>query len=408
MSTVTKGNVDSGGAQITPAFSATQQNKRDVWPHIVHNFARYAPLISLTSHGQFDKQGISKGPGLIGKAIVSQVRYESYNYTPPPSYTTATAVLSGTTLPCDTTYLKYGDTLFNTENETVARIDSITSATACVITSIGATAFSVAEGDVLSVNANAYGQNSSNPSIMSKDFDNVYNTLQISREPVGISNSMLKSEFYATMDYFGLLKMINMVNFLQKIERAWLFGQRASSGNTTAGGAYLTSSFYTTRGAWNWAANRYDMKGSLSMFKLRSEIPGILDTVASSDKVTMLMGKGTYGRINDMMNGQASYQISGSESQLKKYGIETRVIKTNNMDLELITHPSFDIGAMKKKALVLTPEQNRFVHLKDRDIRPVVGIQNNDVDGKIDSVEAEFGCQTLDGGQSTVAIENIW
>lgn len=407
--TIYKGNLSAAPAQGVPAFSATQMNQREVWDKIVLNYARDAMLIAMIANGEIGEDGISEGPGLIAKHVVNQIRFESYNYNPPEMETIATAALSSTTLYCDTANLKEADTLFNTENETSARVDSITSASECVITSFGATAFSVTAGDVLMINATAYGPNSANPSILTKDMDNVYNTLQISREPVAASNSMLKSQFHATNDYFKLLKKLNFINFLSKIERTWLFGERASgTGNTTAGGSTRSDAFYTTRGAYNWAANRYDMKGNISMFKIRSEIPQMLDTVSSSTKVIMLLGQGSLGRINELMNGQAMYTISGEESKLKKFGISTRVLKTNNMDIELIPHKAFDKGGMQKKALLMVPDNHAFVHLKDRDIRPVLAIQENDRDGIIDSVECEAGCRVLDGGQSSCVVENMW
>lgn len=395
--------------QTTPAFSATQQNKRDVWDKILMLYARNAPLIAMIANGKIGKDGIQEGPGMIAKHMVNAVRFESYNYTPPTKYATATADLSGTTLAIDTTYIKAYDTLFNPETETYARVDSVTNAAACEITSYGTTAFSVASGDVLMINGTAYPEFSSDPTILTKDFDNVYNTLMISREPVAISNTMTKLQFYATNDYTKLLKKVNFINFLDKIERSWLFGDRASgTGNTTAGGAALTSAFRTTRGAYNWAANRYDMGGNLTMFKIRTEIPEMVPVVSSTEKMIMLLGTTSYGYINELMNDQAMYMISGEESKLKKYGVTTKKIMTNNFELELITHDSFNIGAMQKRGLLLAPENCAFTYLKDRDIRPVSNLQDNDADGKIDEVAAEFGNRTLDGGQSSCIIDNIW
>jgi hypothetical protein len=58
--------------------------------------------------------------------------------------------------------------------------------------------------------------------------------------------------------------------------------------------------------------------------------------------------------------------------------------------------------------LLFVPDNVFFTHLKDRDIRPVTGLQNNDVDGMIDSVECEFGCGVIDGGLKILQVTNCW
>jgi hypothetical protein len=410
--TTYRGSVsDAAGTQATPAFSATQQGKRTVWDKIKLNYARNLKLIALFSDGEIGENGLSKKAGMISKWQVESARYESFNYNPPEiTLTTAAAGGGGTALVvADTTNVKAYDTLYNTANKTSCRIDSVTNATTLVITSVGTTAFSAVEGDVILITATAYPEASSNPTIFSKDMDNVYNTLQIVREPVAISNSMMKSAFYATGDYFKLLKDVNLINMMAKVERSWLFGDRASgTGNTTAGGSTLTSAFRTTRGAVSFAANSFDMKGSTTMYKLRTEIPKLLTTVTESQKVVMLCGYDVQGRINEMMNAQAMYTVPGEKSTLREFGVMTDILRTTNMPIEIVRHQAFDKGENAKRAFIFVPENNVFAHLKDRDIRPVLGIQGNDLDGVIDSVESEFGCGTIDGGMSSVLVENCY
>jgi len=405
-----KGTTSDGlGVQATPAFAATQMGQRTIWDKIKLNYARNLKIIALFADGEISEEGLTKKAGMVSKWQVDSPRFESYNYTPPDITATVTADFTGTTLKIATANVKPYDTLFNGATRTNARVDSVTDANTCEVTSFGTTAFSASAGDSLFINATAYNENSSGPTIFSKDFDNVYNTLQIVREPVAISNSMLKSKFYATNDYFKLLKEINLINMMARVERSWLFGDRASgTGNTTAGGSAHSDSFRTTRGALNWAANTFDMKGNMTPFKFRTEVPAILTTVTESQKAICLGGYQTIGRIKEWMNAQAIYPVTDAKSALKEYGVDTEVVRTNNMPLELVTHQAFDKGGMEKTMLIFVPENNVFAYLKDRDIRPVVGIQNNDVDGQIDSVECEFGCGTIDGGASTLRVDNCW
>lgn len=409
--TVTKGTVSAGtGAPAIPTPAIDQMNKRDVFDRIIMNFAQNAPLLIMIAKGIADDSGMTQSKGLISRRKVTNDRYEVYNHNPISlSSVVGAAGLSGTTLACDTTYIKAGDTLFNTNAGMVeCRVDSVTSSTVCEITSIGATAFSVTAGDVLLLGATAYGRNSSNPSIMSKDFDMIFNTTQISREPVAISGTMSAIEFYGTKDYKSLLKKINLINFLRKIENTWLFGSKSSTNNTTAGGAVLTSAFSTTKGAMSFAATTYNMDGNMSFFKWRSEVPQILTTVSGNDTIIALVGAGTLGRVNDLMNAQASYVVNGAESNLKKFGLKTKILTTNGPDIEFVHHPSFDVGGLQKKALLLKPDMNGFAFLDGRDIQPKLNIHANDLDGTVDEVFCECGYDNYDGGASSLVVENIW
>lgn len=416
--TITRGSVSSGGAQTTPAFSAIQQNKRDVWDKIRLNLAQNCKLFALIGDPNISESEISIGKGIIKKAVVSQKRFECFNYTDYAKYVTAVSSSGVTDVVVDSTAeLKSGDTLYyydSSSGKTVtARIDSVTNTTTLVVTNFGDIAWAPVAGTVIGIAATAYGENSSNPSIISKDFDNIYNTVQISREPVGISNSMLKSEFHATKDYFKLLKMINLYRFVEKIERNFLFSNRAAGAvNTTSGGASLTTAFSTSRGWFNWAANSYDMKGSMTNFKLRTELPRVLKTVSDADPMLCMGGFDVIGRIEEMLYDKVMYTVdvgsSGKKTTLQEMGVATKVYRTQTFAMELLNMAAFNEGDLAKVMFIGNPNNVDFVHLPDRDIAPNVGIQENDRDGRIDEVICEAGCRVTDGGQSAAVITNCW
>jgi hypothetical protein len=413
--TVTRGSVSAGGAQTTPAFSSTQQNKRDILDYIKLNLARNLKLMCLLQEAMPSKDTISMKNGMIKQSEVSQVRFECFNYTD-KAKTFVTTSFSGTTLVIDSTAeLKAYDSLYYFDTATgktnTARIDSITNTTTLEITSVGDAAFSPSADTVLAIGPTMYPQNSVNPTILSKDFDNVYNTLQIVREPVGISNTMMASEFYATKDYFKLLKLINLVSFYEKMERGFLFGNRASGAvNTTSGGAVLTSSFSTSRGLFNWAANSYDMKGSMSRYKLNTELPRVLDVVGEGDPMIALGGFDVQGIINEMVADKVQYNIDFKDAKttLREFGVNTTIIRTQTFAMELVNHQAFNEGELSKTMLIFNPNNVSFVHLPGRGVTPHIGIQENDRDGKIDEVMAEFGCRPDDGGQSICVVRNCW
>lgn len=416
MATVSKGTSQTGaGNQTNPAFAATMMQARTVWEKIPLNFAQNLKILAILADGEIDGQGLTQKAGRISKWQVNTPRFESFNYDPRPVTTKATADMAAgaTTLACDTSYATAGRLIRNTNSASamVARIDSVTSAAAMEVTSVGDTAFAVSNGDDLMYLATAYPENSSGISVLSKDYDNVYNTLQISRSPVGISNSMLKSQFLAGgSDYFKLLKEINLIEMLRETERNLIFGARAAgTSNTTAGGAALTAAFRTTRGMYDWAAQSFDMKGTVTRYKLMTEIPKLLKTVKENESVLALAGFQSCGQINELLNDQTRYIDSGTaKTALRDYGVKTNVIRTLNMDIELVRHEAFDSGAYANQMLIFVPDNVFFAHLKDRDIRPVTGLQNNDVDGMIDSVEAEWGCGVIDGGLKILVVNNMF
>lgn len=412
--TVYRGTVSSPTPQTVPSFASTQMNKRDVWDKIQLNYARNCKLIALLKEFNIGESDISATNGRIKKSVVNQQRFESYSNTDWNKTVTVTSLSSTTLVVNSTAQLKIYDTLYYFDNAAgktlTARIDSITNTTTCEITSFGATAFAATAGTVLGIGATAYPENSSNPSMISKDFDNVYNCTQISREPVAASNTMKAIEFYATGDYWKLLKMINLARFLEKIERAWLFGNKASSGNTTSGGAALTSSFSTSQGLLNYAANSYDMLGTMTGFKLKTEIPRVMTTCGEGDPMIALAGFDICGRIDEMIADKTVYNINVGDAKttLREFGVNTKMIRTQTFAFELLNIQAFNEGDLARTMLIFNPNTAEFVHLPDRDIQPVVNIQENDRDGTIDEVICEAGCRVVDGGQNIGIIQNCW
>jgi hypothetical protein len=413
MASVSKGTSQSGaGNQTNPAFGATMLQARTVFGNIPLNFAQNLKLLLLVAQGEVGQGGLTVKAGRVSKWEVGTPRVESFNYDPVPTTVTVNA-FTGTTLTVDTTYLTPYRLLRVTNNASpmVCRIDSITSETACEITSVGSTAFAPAAGDELMLLDMAMPENSSGIPVMSKDYDNVYNTLHIFRRAVGISNSMLKSEFLAGgSDYYKLLKNINLAEFYRELERGFLFGVKASgTGNTTSGGSALTAAFRTSQGVYDYAANTFSMGGSLTRYKLMTELPRLLKTVRENEGVIAFAGFQTIGIINEMLQDQSRYIDSGTaKTALRDYGIQTNVLRTMNMPIELCRHEAFDSGAYANQMLLLVPDNIRFAHLKGRDIRPVVGLQNNDVDGMIDSVEVECCPSVIDGGLKILKVTNCW
>lgn len=77
-------------------------------------------------------------------------------------------------------------------------------------------------------------------------------------------------------------------------------------------------------------------------------------------------------------------------------------------DIEVITHDAFDRGSLNKCALIFSPDDLEYVHLRDDDFKAKNGIQNNDVDGEEDEIIGEWGINPTDGGKKITRVTEWW
>jgi len=385
-------------ALTSSAPTATSIGKRTVSDTIRHLFPGN-PTMSIIQSGKAGDE-IAKTKALIKKRETDNTKFENFNYSPMAitfKVGTASSATEYIMDAVDGLCLKM--CLINTANRTVCRIGAISTKT-LTVTSIGGTTFSAAAGDELLALAPVYADNSSSPYILMKDEDNLYNLTQINRFPSAISASNKDNPFYGK-DYWARVRKQVVLEGLRKVENAAIWSERAASTGFTTTDGTLADTFRTTRGLWYWAVGggaSFNAEGSMTHEKFVKNLPlAMNDTVGTSDKIIGFISRSQYADMCMWANQNLMLTQSGT---LAKYGVTSKVFVTSGPEIEVIVHDSFNRGSLSSCALFFNPEYIEYVFKKGRDFHPVLGIQNNDVDGVEDDFLGEWGMGVSDGGSS--------
>jgi hypothetical protein len=393
-------------AITSAAATATGIGQRTVSDTIRHLFPGY-PTMALIQSGAVGEE-ITKSKGLIKKSSVDGTKFECFNYSPMAvlftcsTYTSATSITVSST---DGLCLKMP--LINTRTRTVCRIGAIDTATKILtVTSVGDTTHVGAAGDTYLAMAAVYADNSSSPYILMNDETNLYNILQINRAPSAISASAKGDPFYGK-DYWQRVRKQVVMEMFRRVEIAAVWSDRASSTNLTTTDGTLADTFRTTRGLWKWATGggaTFDASGNMTHEKFVSNLVlAMNDTVGSSDKMIMFCGRQQFADMCMWANEKLMVMEQGT---LKKFGVNSKVFVTSGPEIEAIVHDSFNRGSLADVALVFNPDNVEYVFKKGRDFHPILGIQNNDVDGVEDDFLGEWGLRVNDGGNSMTYVTN--
>ena len=392
-------------AHVTSATpSATQLLARDVYDKVRNLVPGYSKLLALVSVGNVKMGELTKQKGLIGKRSASNVRVECFTNTPLPQTLTVASVSSLTLTLDSATGLCLKQLWKNTSNDTVGRVDAISTLDITFVT-VGSVTFSAAAGDTIQLLGNAYPENSSDPAILGKTDDNHYNLLQIFRFPVAISASAKAAKQLAGGDYFARMKKQNYIYAIRNIENALIWSDRAATNNTTTG-TQVSDTFRSTRGLWKFAAKTFNSGGSFTPAKWRLEVPAAMSsTVNDEDTVVMLTSKEVLGRMNEWAQDKLIIQKTG---MLDKFGVKSTRFIMNGPDVEVIPHNSFNAVGNQNKALIFTPDNLEYRFLNGRDLAPKSDIQDPSTDGFEDELMGEIGLLPLDGGESICKLTNLF
>jgi hypothetical protein len=390
----------------TPSQSTTGTLKRDVSDTIRHLWPE-TPILALVSSGLVKGSDIAQEKGLIRKRRVESRKYEAFTYSPLAVEFTAASASSGS--PISFT-VSSGDgltlkmCLVNTANWTVCRIGSITTSTTLAVTTIGGTAFSCAAGDTLLAIGPAYEEGSSDPYVLQKDEDNLYNLTQIFRFPVSIARTAQGAPHYGG-NFWKRLKARNIPEGLRKCEMAMLFSQRPSSTNETTTDAVLADAFHTMRGLYNWKYASIEGGGSMSHDWFTNEMPLQLhETVGSNTKLIALCGNKTFAQMMSWVNDKL--QVYQEGERLKRFGMKSYLFTTCKGDIEVVLHDAFNRGEAARSMLIFDPEKYDYVHLRDDDFKANNNIQSPSTDGTMDEILGEVSICPNDAGYSTAWIKN--
>jgi hypothetical protein len=357
------------------------------------------PTLSLVQSGAVGED-MTKSKALIKQRETDNVKFENFNYTPMAVlFTVATATSATEYVVGDADGLALKMCLINTANRTVCRIGAISTKT-LTVTSVGGTTFSAAVGDKLLALAPVYADNSSSPYILMNSEDNLYNILEISRFPSAISASNKGNPFYGK-DYWARVRKQVVMEGLRKVENSAVWSERATGTNLTTTDGTLADAFRTTRGLWHWAVGggaTFEAHGSMTHEKFVKNLQlAMNDTVGASDKIIGFVSRSQFA---DMCMWANQNLMVTEQGTLKKFGVTSKVFVTSGPEIEVIVHDSFNRGSLTSCALFFNPEYVNYVFKKGRDFHPVLGIQNNDVDGVEDDFLGEWGMGVDDGGNS--------
>ena len=394
-------------AVTTPTQSTTGTLKRSVSDTIRHLWPGNR-MFSLISSGIMPKmENVIAEKGLIRKRRVMTPKYECFTYTPLAIEFTVSSKTSATVyVLSDATGLHLKNCLVNTRNRTVCRIQVISSNTITIV-SIGDTTFDAAANDKLLALSSAYEENSDSPYILTKDYDNLYNFTQITREAIAISRSASGNPHYGG-DYWNGLKKKHVVEVLRKAELSAFFSERASGTNETTADASL-GAFRSTRGFVTWNTNEKDCGGAMTADRWITELSDWFDeTVGVNNNLVAFCGTTFHGQMLQWV--QDKMLVMHKDESLKKFGVNCSRFMTAKQPqgVRVIVHDAFDRGDLAKQMFFMDPELCEYVHLRDDDFKNKNGIQNNDVDGVKDEILGEWGVNPIDGGQHMLLLTNLY
>lgn len=397
-------------AITTPAIATTGIRQRTVSDTIRHLFSGN-PILGFISSGIPKGYDVAKENFRIGKAAVNNTLYECFTYTPLATTCNVDTYSSDTSF----TISNYkdvvlGTVLVNTANKTACRVTALSTATVTA-TSIGSTAFSTAANDTLLILPPTYKENSTSPYVLMKTEDNLYNTLQINRFAFEISASAEKVPYYGSPAYWKRIKERGVIEGLKRMEAAFCFSERASSGETTTDATL--GDFRSTRGMWRWCVAggaTDDVGGALTYDYITQTMPTKFNScVGSATRKIALMGTQTYGLFLAMARENSSFLLDASK-EYKDVTLGTMVkrVLTAKGEIDLFVHDLFDQTGLNKNILIFNPDAVEYVFMTGRDIQARNNIQGNDQDGYKDEMFAEWGVRVNDGGATMLSLTNCW
>lgn len=397
MAAVQKTTFTSSDPSTTSTLARTVEDKiRNLVPES-------AQILALVTKGAVKDGEVAQSKGMISKKATDTVRFEAFTHTPPEFTKTAGAVSSLTVTFSSVTDMYVRQVWENTANNTVGVVDLISGSDVTFVSVGSGTTFSVTEGDTLMRLGNAHEEGSSDPAYLQKPDDNVYNTTQIFRFPVEITGTADNIKHLAGGEYFARMKRYNLVEGLRDVERAFIFGKRASSGNkTTLTNVGVDAS--TTQGLWHFAQSEYDAGGNMTPQKFNKDLMLAMDSsVGNGQPIYMLTSREAVARA---IEWQQSHIRIDQSKELAKYGVKAHKFVTSGADVHLIAHDAFDRGGHTNQALCFIPENVQYRYLKGRDLAPKMNIQSNSTDGRKDEILGEVGLLPLDGGYSITKVVN--
>lgn len=393
-------------AKTVDVLSTNGIRKRDV-SDTIRRLYPSASMMPLVSNGGIKGiEGVSKEKGLIGKRKVKSSKFEAFTFTPPAVEFTVTSYSAGTLVLASNDGLIAKYPLVNSLTGLTCIVDTVTAGgTTVEVTTYGdGGTFDADPGDKLIVLSPHYEENSSNPGILMKDPDNLFNYTFIHRNAVAISNTFNQSDNYGG-NRWEYIKKENLVDCMRKINFSLLFDNKPASGEKTTSG--LGVSFGSCDGMVNWSQTEFDFGGAMTFNSFMTEMPLTMHgSIGNDDPKLMFCGYEFWAEILSWMNDGAKIHVTPGSYDV--FGVKSKKILTCRGDIEVMVNDAYTKGSYNNQALIFNPENIDYVIYKNRDTMLNENIQGNSVDGKMDELIGEISICSNDNGYSIHQLKNAF
>lgn len=404
-------NTISESMMVSEAPSTTQLAKREVADMIRFLGIGRAKLTALVDNVLYKDGNRRKSKGLIGRRHVNNVRYEMYTRSPRPrkfTVTSGTEISSSGLVMTSVNGLNETMTLYNPRTDTRCRVESIDTLT-IKGSSFGATTFSAAAGDELTLMAPAVKEGSTATMVINGSDDQNFNTLQFSRWGVSISWVLDKIKQLAGGKRLTREEMYLLWEALEDQEATLLFsdytGDYATKNTTTGQQTGYTGEYPTTKGLKALAANSGTAHNNGDLSFLRKDLPALMGNLVNDDDMYIAFCSNTYyGEIVDEQDKKHQINENG---ELKAFGIKSDKIITAGPNIQLVKHNAFNTPALQGCMLVFAPANVGYIALEGHDVKSNNGIQTNATHGKVNELYGYYGFETKDAGNTITWVTDL-
>jgi hypothetical protein len=386
----------------TPVVTATGTLKRTVSDKIRRLYPAVTPMLRLVKTAEVDDMGeTSYSEGLISKTSSDTMKFEWFTYVPIDLFYTATGGSASTVTMADTTSFRTRDIITNLTNMDVAVVNTITSGTALAVTAVGS--WTVTAGDIIAMSCRTMEEGTSDITPLTKEPDNNYNYLFPFRYAISIADTAINSPHYTEQPMVRYMKD-NMQFVMANIENAFLFGQRASSGDTTSvsiGGTAFN--MFTTRGLLNYATSPIDGSGMTFDKWSTFVFENLPKTQNPQNMLVMLCGRHIMGTLQSWANSKLIYMESGEPDE---FGVRPKKFMCGAYTILPLMHNSFDQGPLASSPVIFDPDDLVYRYKTDMDITTKTNLQLPATWGETRAVQGVIGLQCWSGGANVRQIIN--
>lgn len=327
----------------------------------------------LTMGQTFGFRENSKIPSVDGKALKirgrSNFKVEHFedqpdlaDYYKPTAAVTASAT-SLTVSSTDDDHFVAGDLVLLTNasgQREVARVSSVSTNTLNVVNVDGTTRTAgivMTTADKFYKMQNSRAEDSTSQAIRTTKAAEIYNYLEITSEPYGLTQTRLATKDYKGQDPMNYEYRLAVSRLLQKLEMMFWFGQRDVSASTT-------NPVYQNGGYFHWLEQYSDVEiRDMAGFTLtKAELLSFLASVGRGGSTEKWLVGGLRGLTPIYNMGFEFIQLTNQK--IGEFGVTVEKIRTVNGIYNLIYEPLFDeIDIMSGSLCVIDPQYVQFNYL---------------------------------------------